>query len=385
MNFKIKFPLIFAFILAIYFSSNFIFAGCADNYTKDQYEFKMGRITKIDYTKREIRLEDLVDLKITDRTFNVDNTLIEVDDNGKMRNIEELHKGLGLLVKYDKSDGVITDLWLLHNSEEDKDLINFIYIQEKRTDKIVQSYYLGAVDRVNIHSGNQVHLIINTQYLKQLSDITNKILKIEATVHIKGGHPDILQLPERVIKMDEIFNTHTSPIIYDMEELGLDEGNKIKIKVTLHEDQNEEQVKSSRELRLYIKKYGLRPYTYETISFVRDSFDKNWEPAPGASVTLGYTFFTWKRTPRFWKLCGKIWNAVDPRFGINLTLLDYDEDKNIEFGVGWVISILKGGIYFGSGWNISTNRRHIKYAFFGISLTAIAEKIKGQLSEKREK
>ncbi len=76
---------------------------------------------------------------------------------------------------------------------------------------------------------------------------------------------------------------------------------------------------------------------------------------------------------------GKILNAVKPRVGIHLTLLDFNEDKNMEFGLGWVVSIGKGGIYFGQGWNISTERRKIKYAFFGISLTQIAAKIKGQL------
>ena len=235
--------------------------------------------------------------------------------------------------------------------------------------------------------GNQVHLLINTQYLKELSNLSNlddKILRVEATVHVKGGNPNILQLPERVIEGENIIQT--SPIIYDIKELGLEESSKIKIKVTLQKkypenDQKEAQIISSRELRIHLKKYGLRPYSYETIAFVRDSFDKNWEPAPGVSATVGQTFFMQKRTRGFWKIGGKIWNTIDPRFGLNLTLLDYDDDKNIEFGIGWVVSIFKGGIYFGNGWNISTNRRHIRYAFFGISLTAIAEKIKGQFSE----
>lgn len=370
---------ILALILIIFFSLNFNNpARCDDIFIKNQSGWKKGRITRVDYAKREISFQDLKGLKITDNTLN------RVNNKKTWKNIKEIHEGSELLLRYNNSNKVINEYWILHDLEKAYDLANFVYIQEKKMNKIVQSYHIGDVDIVNIHAGNRVHLIINDQYLNLLSNIESKKLTINTKVQPKGGQPEILHLPERNFTGSEMLSANH--IIYDIEDLGFGEGYKVKIMITLrHKDQyqdkniNEWKIISSKELVLNIKKFGLRSYSFDTVSFVRDSFGRNWKPAPGASVTIGFTFFTLGRTNR-WSLAklAKIWNAIDPRIGINITLLDFDEDKNMEYGLGPVISILKGGIYIGTGWNLSTKRNKNRYVFFGISITQIAKKIMGE-------
>lgn len=47
----------------------------------------------------------------------------------------------------------------------------------------------------------------------------------------------------------------------------------------------------------------------------------------------------------------------------------------MEYGLGPVISVLGGTIYFGIGWNLTTRRSKNRYTFFGVNLSGIAEKI----------
>ena len=132
MNFKMKFLMIFTLMLAINFSPNFA-KGVDDS--KSFFELKMGKISKIDYALKKISLGNLEGLKISESTINVDRTLKRVADDGRLKKIKDLHEGLGLMVRYNISDKDIADLWVLHKLDEEFDLMNFIYIQEKKKDK----------------------------------------------------------------------------------------------------------------------------------------------------------------------------------------------------------------------------------------------------------
>ena len=374
MNNKTRLKSIYALIWLIFLFLNVNDpARCNDVLYEEQRDLKIGRVARVDYAKREIGLPDLKQLRVTDITLNA------INNRRTKNNIKDIHEGSELLVRYDRSNNIIKEFWILHNSAEKYDLANFIYIQEKRMNSIIQSYSIGEVDNLNIHKGNRVYIIINDQYLSLFSNPDNPDylgkhrLVIDVKVHPEGGVPESLHAPGRSFAGLEMLSS--GPIIYDIEDLGLMEGCKVKITIAL---QKEQEILSSKELFLKIKTFGITAYGYDTASFVRDSFGKNWKPAPGASVALGFTFFTWKKTNRLAKNFAALWNAVDPRIGLNLTLLDFDEDKNMEYGLGPELSIFKGGISFGTGWNISTKRTKNRYVFIGISFTQILKKIKGE-------
>ena len=117
-------------------------------------------------------------------------------------------------------------------------------------------------------------------------------------------------------------------MIYYLNDLGLQEDDKVKIEVSLekqnHEDWN---TISSDTIKLKLKRRGVKIYTRETLAFVRDSFKRSRTPQPGTSFTFGYTFYITRKTPGFFRWWKKLFNGIEPRIGVNLTLLDFDEDE----------------------------------------------------------
>jgi hypothetical protein len=135
-------------------------------------------------------------------------------------------------------------------------------------------------------------------------------------------------------------------------------------------------------IKFRIIKSGLNIEPSDTVAFVRDSFSKNWKLQPGTSVTFRYKFYMDKNTKPFWRFLGKTWNFIDPGLGVNMTLLDFDEDKKLEIGLGPVLSIFKGVFYIGVGWNFSTSRSKNRYAIFGISIIEVTTFLKNIISKK---
>jgi len=350
---------------------------------EEHYEVKKGRVLKVDYSKHEISLYGIDKLGITD------STLSGLDNRRTRKNIKKIPVGADILLRYDKLDNIIKEYWILHDLEDQYDLANFVYIQERIRNRIVQSHSIGEVDNLEIHLGSRVNIVFNDQYLRLLPDIHKNRIVITAKVHPAGGQPESLHLPEKTLTGNEML--FASPITYDMGELGLVEGCKVKIGVTfqkkdqyLEEKGLEWKGVSSKDIFLELGQFGILAYGHDTLSFVRDSFGKNWKPAPGASVALGYNFFTWKGTNRLIRGVAAIWNTLDPRIGINVTLLDFDEDKTMEYGLGPEISFLKGGINLGTGWNLSTKRTKNRYVFIGISFTQILKIIRGESTTERK-
>jgi hypothetical protein len=261
------------------------------------------------------------------------------------------------------------------------DVKKFITFQELKNDKKIQSYRLGEVYLINININHQFKLLIDGEYLNnQAIDLDNKRIKITTSYEIKKRKTEEIKSADKIIAGKTILGNNT--VIYYLEDLGLQEDDKIKIEASFEEKNNEDwETLGSDAIKLRLKRCGIKIHTSETLAFVRDSFKKSWSPQPGTSFTLGYTFYITKKTPGFFRWWGKLFNGLEPRIGVNLTLLDFNEDDNLEFGLGPVFSIMKGTFYIGVGWNLSTTRRSDRYAFFGISVTEIANLIKGVISK----
>jgi hypothetical protein len=263
------------------------------------------------------------------------------------------------------------------------DVNQFVFFQELKGDKKVQSYHLGESYLINVNMKNQFKLIIDREFLQQQGiDLNNKRVKIVTSYEIEKRATEKLRSADKIIAGKDILLNNS--MIYYLEDLGLQEDDKIKIEIFLEQEKgknyNEWQNLSSAVIKLRLKKCGIKIYVRETLAFVRDSFKRSWSPQPGTSFTFGYTFYITKKTPGFFKWWGKLFNGIEPRIGVNLTLLDFNEDENLEFGLGPVFSIFKGTFYLGIGWNLSTSRSKDRYAYFGISVTEIANLIKGVIS-----
>jgi hypothetical protein len=381
-----KASIISLLFLLMIFSPKFIQPRDQNIQQKSQSLLKKGMITHVDEEGGKIKLEDLESFVINDSTLDV------IYWRRSRGNIKRLSPGQYLFIRYNKinNENVVEEYWVIKNIHEPLDIANYVYIQEKDLGKVLQGYHLGDFDIINARVRNQIHLKIYTQYLDFISEndqnyFDNKKLEINVVSQWLGEKHKVWNQEPVYLNKGEI--KRSSPIIYDMEDLKLDEEDRIKVIVSLQKKENqggneEWRTISTREMRLHMKRSGLRSYSRETIAFVRDSFGKNWKPQPGASSTIGLTFFISQQTRGFKKVLYSSWNMIDPSIGLNLTLLDFDQDRSMEYGLGPVFSILGGAIYFGVGWNLTTHRSKNRYTFFGVSLTGIAEKIEGEFNKK---
>lgn len=260
---------------------------------------------------------------------------------------------------------------------------NFIRLEEIAGIQKIQEYRLGEQYLTDIDFKNQLKLTIDVDYLKtQALDLSNKRLRVESAYEFQNRSTEELKIPPILFEGSRILSC--DPVVYYIEDLGLQEGDKFKIMIAFEEKEGNGdawKTLSQDEVKFRLKKVGLKFYTHETLAFVRDSFSRNWKPQPGTSFTFGFTPYITGRTRGLSRLAGRAWNFFDPRFGINLSLLDFDQDTNLEIGLGPVMALLKGTIYIGVGWNCTTSRRKNQYAFFGISLTEMTSILKSIISK----
>ncbi len=265
-----------------------------------------------------------------------------------------------------------------NNGKEKHNVKNFISCHEMKKNRQVQGYGMGEFYLADIDARNQLMIDIDEGYfVDQAIDVGNKRVRIIPSFEIAHRKTEDLKAAEVVFEAGRILTG--DPLVFYIEDLGLQEGDKLMVRVLLEEksaDSKEWTTLSSNEMKFRIKKVGFKVHTNETVAFVRDSFSKNWNPQPGTSVTFGYTAYMTRKTPGLLRFFGKTWNLLDPRIGVNLTLLDFDKDKNMEIGLGPVISVMKGAFYFGVGWNFTTSRSKNQYAFFGISILEISEALR---------
>jgi hypothetical protein len=262
-----------------------------------------------------------------------------------------------------------------------ENVMNFIRFREMNKNKKIQEYKMGEFYLTDINMKSQLQIIIDVDYLEKWAiEVNDKRIKIESSYELDRKISEELKVSEIVFKGERIGSN--DPVVYYIEESGLQDDDKLKIKVSFEKKENEGwKVLSANEMKFRIRRAGLKMHSSDTLAFVRDSFSKNWKPQPGTSVTFGFTFYMTKKTPGIARFIGRTWNLLDPRFGVNVTLLDFDEDKNLEIGLGPVFSVMKGAFYIGVGWNFTTSRNKNQYAFFGMSIKEVAKKLKGIISK----
>jgi hypothetical protein len=258
---------------------------------------------------------------------------------------------------------------------------NFISFQEMDKDEIIQGCRLGDFYLTDIDMKNQLKIIIDTAYLETAGiDVKNKRIKIAPAYELNKRTIEELKTAEVVFIGNRILAN--DPIVYYIDELGLQEDDKLKISVSFEEQTDDGWIILSADaMKFRVKKVGLKMDTSETLAFVRDSFSRSWKPQPGTSVTFGFTPYITRKTNCIDRIIGKTWKFFDPRIGVNLTLLDFDADKNLEIGLGPVLSFLKGTFYIGVGWNFSTSRNKNQYALFGMSISEITTTLKSLITK----
>lgn len=262
-----------------------------------------------------------------------------------------------------------------------ENVTNFIRFREMDQNKKVQEYNMGEFYLTDINIKSQLQIIIDVDYLKnQAVEVGDKRLKIEPSYEFDRKTTETLKVSGVVFAGDRIMSN--DPVIYYIEDSGLQVNDKLKITVSFEKREGEDwDILSANEMKFRVRRAGFKMHSTETLAFVRDSFSKNWKPQPGTSITFGFAAYMTKTTPGIVRFIGRTWNLLDPRLGVNLTLLDFDDDTNLEIGLGPVFSLMKGAFYMGVGWNFTTSRSKNQYAFFGMSITEVTAMLKGIISK----
>ncbi len=180
------------------------------------------------------------------------------------------------------------------------------------------------------------------------------------------------ELPSAKGKKVELFNgaltekgLESFPPTIDLQQLGLGDGARVDIHVT---DQDSG-ILRRREAVAYVRNTGLDLKYSDTFLFVRSALSRSWSLAEGAQAAVGWHF---DGTNGF----ERVWNALDPHVGLALALLDFQEDKTTEYGLGVAATFLSGTVVVGYGWNLSADVRSTQYAFFGFSIVKLGDLLK---------
>jgi hypothetical protein len=91
--------------------------------------------------------------------------------------------------------------------------------------------------------------------------------------------------------------------------------------------------------------------------------ENNFKPAAGTSFLVKFTSRN------------RLWNFIDPSFGVNGSFLDFRADKDFEIGVGPVVSVFNGIIQVSAGWNLHVTKDRF-YWSLGLGFLDIAGKLK---------
>ena len=75
----------------------------------------------------------------------------------------------------------------------------------------------------------------------------------------------------------------------------------------------------------------------------------------------------------------KVWNFIEPSFGLNVSYLDFSTEKDVEIGTGLQLGLFRNKIFFGYGINlhmISPKKQAPTYFYIGFSFAHISDLFK---------
>lgn len=132
-------------------------------------------------------------------------------------------------------------------------------------------------------------------------------------------------------------------------------GDRLNIQVTVSRNQT---VIDSGRKSFRLEAYGPFVETRGALLFVnsRDNLPggQDFEPAPGLSFNLHYG---WENSP-FWN------HIIRPGVGISLAMLDFDDQKSLEIGIGGNITLINDIFWLGYGYNLQAK---VDYFYVGIN------------------
>jgi len=340
-------------------------APCETNETNAQMKLIMGKITEVDFAENKISLDEGDGLIINDNTLNLGT------NKKSSGNIQDLETDIALILKYNTKNKNVDRFWILRNFAVKTDIMNFISLQERNSrNNIVNSYYLWEFPLQKIYEENFLYLF----------SLEDKRLEIRI---VKNPEKEKQRSSELFQKYWEENDIITRPIVFKIRELGLKDNDKARLEIVLQEKkiapwENGVYWKkiNSVEVPLVIKKSGVYTDFKDTLAFVRDSFGTGLRPEIGVSLNIRIKFRISRRSNSVCNTARKVWNATGIAFGINATRLSFEGDDKTRLGLGWVISILDGWIYIGSGWEVSKFRRKNRYVFIGISIVDLTDNVK---------
>lgn len=91
--------------------------------------------------------------------------------------------------------------------------------------------------------------------------------------------------------------------------------------------------------------------------------ESDFKPAAGVSFLFKYTARS------------RILNSIDPGIGVNASFVDFRKDKDLELGVGPVLSLFDRAFHFNLGWNLMVDSKHF-YWSIGIGFLGVSDKVK---------
>jgi len=164
----------------------------------------------------------------------------------------------------------------------------------------------------------------------------------------------------------KIVDSLPDTVVY-IPETKTSDGDRLVITVTNHHGISPKSAKWELELSdigLYTKQEATLLLVKRCVDAKGENdLENNFKPAPGSS-------FLFK-----WKSRNKWWNFIDPAIGVSGSFLDFRSDKDLEVGLGFVISLFNGIIQINYGWNLNVKDNR-QYWSVGVGFLDITGKIK---------
>lgn len=176
--------------------------------------------------------------------------------------------------------------------------------------------------------------------------------------------------PEALRVSDEL----TRDIVLNLSNLALSEGDRLEIEATNYYRGSERSFVWDLHIRdmgihfsqspslLLVKGFGRATSESSGESGDTEELESNFKPAPGTSFLLS------------WKSRSRVWNTINPALGLNASFVDFRNDKDLEIGLGPVLSLLNGIVQVNVGWNLTVEEDRFFWAI-GLGFLDLANKV----------
>lgn len=153
-----------------------------------------------------------------------------------------------------------------------------------------------------------------------------------------------------------------------LRKLGIKHGDRMDVRVVIERQRNGVTTTDQITFNARMVQIGIYSKIGGNLIYARaDSGPgtaQTWKPNAAASLEWHY------RTIYADSGGEKLWNWLDPGFGVHIASLDQIEDQATELGIGLNASIWGGFLQGGVGYNLNASKDHVYY-YFGIDLLKV--------------